>query len=222
MDCMLTVTTKKDVQGRVVAYQGIIRDITAEKLAEQTIRHMAYHDALTGLPNRTLFNDRLSMAILNAQRNQKKVAVMMLDLDKFKQVNDVWGHKLGDLLLKTVGERLANTLRKSDTVARMGGDEFLVVIPEVDHIEDTDIIAGKILQAFTEAFVIGGRNLSITTSVGVAIYPHDGKDAETLIKYADIAMYAAKATGRNQHRRYSPEIQGGIKTVVSSQHIIKH
>jgi len=215
MDCILTVTTKKDVQGRVVAYQGIIRDITAEKLAEQTIRHMAYHDALTGLPNRTLFNDRLSMAILNAQRNQKKVAVMMLDLDKFKQVNDVWGHKLGDLLLKTVGERLANTLRKSDTVARMGGDEFLVVIPEVDHIEDTDIIAGKILQAFTEAFMIGGRNLSITTSVGVAIYPHDGKDAETLIKYADRAMYAAKATGRNQHRRYSPEIQGGIKTVNS-------
>jgi diguanylate cyclase (GGDEF)-like protein/PAS domain S-box-containing protein len=209
MDCMLTVTTKKDAEGRTVAYQGIIRDITAEKLTEQTIRHMAYHDALTGLPNRTLFNDRLSMAILNAQRNHKKVAVMMLDLDKFKQINDVWGHKFGDLMLKTVGERLINTLRKSDTIARMGGDEFLVIIPEIDNIEDTDIIAGKILQSFTEAFMISGRDLSVTTSLGIATYPQDGKDAETLIKYADIAMYAAKATGRNQFMHYSPRMQGG-------------
>jgi len=210
MDCILTVTTKKDAGGRIVAYQGIIRDITAEKLAEQMIRHMAYHDALTGLPNRTLFNDRLNMAILNAQRNHKRVAVMMLDLDKFKQINDVWGHKFGDLLLKTVGERLIITLRKSDTVARMGGDEFLVIIPEVDHIEDTNIIAGKILQAFTEAFMISNRNLSITTSVGIAMYPQDGKDAETLVKHADIAMYTAKTTGRNQCVRYSPRMQDGV------------
>ncbi|OPY75523.1 MAG: Cyclic di-GMP phosphodiesterase Gmr [Syntrophorhabdus sp. PtaU1.Bin058] len=206
MDCILTVTTKKDAGGRIVAYQGIIRDITAEKLAEQTIRHMAYHDALTGLPNRTLFNDRLNMAILNAQRNHKRAAVMMLDLDKFKQINDVWGHKFGDLLLKTVGERLIITLRKSDTVARMGGDEFLVIIPEVDHVDDTDIIAGKILQAFSETFVISDRNLSVTTSVGIAVYPQDGKDAETLIKHADIAMYAAKTTGRNQYMRYSSQM----------------
>jgi len=160
---------------------------------------MAYHDALTGLPNRTLFNDRLNMAILNAQRNHKRAAVMMLDLDNFKQINDVWGHKFGDLLLKTVGDRLIITLRKSDNVARMGGDEFLVIIPEVDHVEDTDIIAGKILQAFSETFVISDRNLSVTTSVGIAMYPQDGKDAETLIKHADIAMYAAKTTGRNRH-----------------------
>lgn len=215
MDCILTVTTKKDSGGNIVAYQGIIRDITAEKLTEQTIRHMAYHDALTGLPNRTLFNDRLNMAILNAQRNHKRVAVMMLDLDKFKQINDVWGHKFGDLLLKTVGERLIITLRKSDTVARMGGDEFLVIIPEVDHVEDTDIIAGKILQAFSETFVISDRNLSVTTSVGTAVYPQDGKDAETLIKHADIAMYAAKMIGRNQYKRYSTQMQNSIKTVDS-------
>ena len=218
MDCILTVTTKKDAEGRIIAYQGIIRDITAEKMEEQTIRHMAYHDALTGLPNRTLLNDRLKMAILNAQRSHKKAAVMMLDLDKFKQINDVWGHKLGDLLLKTVGERLTVALRKSDTVARMGGDEFLVIIPEIDDAEDTDIIAGKILQAFKEPFIISGRNLSVTTSLGVAIYPHDGKDGEALIKNADIAMYAAKATGRNKYRRYSHCMQDGIKTAHSSQH----
>ena len=204
MDCIVTVMTKRSEKNNVVGYQGIIRDITATKQAEETIRHMAYHDALTGLPNRVLFNDRLAVATANALRHGKSVAVLMLDLDKFKQINDVLGHKTGDLLLKAVADRLQTTLRKSDTVARMGGDEFIIILPEIGHDFEAGLVAGKIIEIFQFPFRLEGNTVSVTTSVGISLFPQDGKDLEAIIKRADIAMYQAKKQGRNKHIRYSP------------------
>ena len=171
---------------------------------------MAYHDALTGLPNRILFNDRLTMAMANAQRAEKNAAVMMLDLDKFKQVNDVLGHKIGDLLLKAVSERLKKTLRKSDTVARMGGDEFMIILPEIAHEYDAGMVAEKIIEVFQWPFRLETKELSVTTSVGVSIFPKDGTDTDTLIKHADIAMYCSKGLGRNKYTCYSPEMSDNV------------
>ncbi|HVN96552.1 MAG TPA: diguanylate cyclase [Syntrophorhabdaceae bacterium] len=211
MDCLVTVMTKQNENRQTIGYQGIIRDITATKKAEETIRHMAYHDALTGLPNRVLFDDRLAMATANAQRHGKAIAVMMLDLDKFKQVNDVLGHKVGDLLLKAVAGRLTRTLRKSDTVARMGGDEFVVILPEMAREYDAGIVAQKIIEVFQQPFKLDSQELSVTTSVGVAIFPQDGKDPEALVKHADIAMYYSKGIGRNKYSFYSDEMTDSVK-----------
>jgi diguanylate cyclase (GGDEF)-like protein/PAS domain S-box-containing protein len=210
MDCLVTVMAKRNENEKIVGYQGIIRDITATKQAEETIRHMAYHDALTGLPNRILFSDRLTMAMANAQRAEKNVAVMMLDLDKFKQVNDVLGHKIGDLLLKAVAERLKKSLRKSDTVARMGGDEFMIILPEIAHEPDAGIVAEKIIGTFQRPFRLETKELSVTTSVGVSIFPRDGSDTDMLIKNADIAMYCSKGLGRNKYTCYNPEMSDSI------------
>jgi diguanylate cyclase (GGDEF)-like protein/PAS domain S-box-containing protein len=207
MHCLITVTTRKNDQGEIVEYQGIIRDISAARKTEETIRRLAYHDALTGLPNRLLFNDRLKVAMSKAARDNSRVGIMMLDLDKFKQVNDVLGHKVGDMLLKAVARRLNRVLRKSDTVARMGGDEFLVIIPDVMDERQAGIVAVKILEAFTMPFRIDRHSLNVTTSVGVATYPRDGRDIEAIVKHADIAMYYAKAHGRNMFVHYRPQMK---------------
>ena len=174
------------------------------KRAEEERAYMATHDALTGLPNRILFNDRLNQEIARAYRHHQKLAVMMLDLDRFKDVNDTLGHSVGDQLLQAVGERLTYLLRKSDTVARMDSDEFMLIIPEIAWAEDTTRVAQRILDAFREPFVCDGRELYITTSIGIAIYPYDGEDADTLIQNADIAMYRAKEEGRDNYQRYTP------------------
>ncbi len=206
MDCLVTVMAKRNEKHNITGYQGIIRDITATKQAENTIRHMAYHDALTGLPNRVLFNDRLTVAINNASRHQIKTAVLMLDLDKFKQVNDVLGHKVGDLLLKAVAERLTNTLRRQDTVARMGGDEFMIILPEIEHTMYAEIVAQKIIDVFQRPFMLEEKELSVTSSVGVSVFPLDGEDADTLMKHADLAMYCSKGLGRNKYCRFEKEM----------------
>jgi diguanylate cyclase (GGDEF)-like protein/PAS domain S-box-containing protein len=207
MRCLITVTTRKNEHGEIVEYQGIIRDISTARKTEETIRRLAYHDALTGLPNRLLFNDRLKVAMSKAARNNTRVGIMMLDLDKFKQVNDVLGHKVGDMLLKAVARRLNRVLRKSDTVARMGGDEFLVIIPDVTDEHQAGIVAVKILEAFKMPFKIDRRSFHVTTSVGVVTYPRDGRDIEALVKHADIAMYYAKAHGRNMFVHYHPQMK---------------
>jgi len=179
-------------------------DITERKRDEESIRQMAYRDALTGLPNRLLFNDRLNLALAHARRHDQRLVVMLLDLDRFKDINDNLGHRMGDQLLHEVGTRLMGALRQSDTIARMGGDEFMLLLPEITRLEDAYKIAQKILNAFQDPFTVGGQEVNVTTSIGVAIYPTNGTDADTLVKNADIAMYRAKERGRNNYQCYSP------------------
>ncbi|MCX5832325.1 MAG: GGDEF domain-containing protein, partial [Deltaproteobacteria bacterium] len=165
--------------------------------------HMAFHDALTGLPNRSLFNDRLVMAMAHAERFNEKVAVMMLDLDKFKDVNDTFGHSSGDLLLQAVAEKLTLQIRKGDTVARMGGDEFMLIFADLKQTEDVNTITEKIMEDFQTNITINNHTMSVTMSIGIAVYPDHGEDIDTLVKNADIAMYSVKQTGRNGYRYYS-------------------
>ncbi len=190
--------------GRFSGRLMVLRDITERKRAEETIKYMAYHDALTGLPNRRLFSDRLNLALAHACRNQQKLVVMLLDLDNFKDINDTLGHTVGDQLLQVVGQRLTSVLRKGDTVARLGGDEFMLLLPEVTQEEDAAGVAQKILEAIREPFVFGGHELHVATSIGIALYPDDGEDGDTLMKNADIAMYRAKDQGRDNYQRYTP------------------
>lgn len=189
-----------DREGNIVGAIETLRDITEQREAKEAIRNLAFHDPLTGLPNRLLFKDRLALAISNGDRNARKIAVMFLDLDRFKHINDTFGHDTGDLLLKATAQRLTAILRKSDTIARMGGDEFLLVLPEMAASNCVDVVAEKILRAFSEPFTLNGHKISVTTSIGIAVYPHDGKDIETLLKMADMAMYEAKKAGRNKCR----------------------
>jgi diguanylate cyclase (GGDEF)-like protein/PAS domain S-box-containing protein len=182
---------------------AVYTDISERKRMEEQLAHIATHDALTDLPNRLLFGDRLKLTTANARRNQNKLALLMLDLDHFKDVNDTLGHRIGDRLLQAVSERLTSLLRESDTVARMGGDEFMLILPEVDRAEDAAVVAEKILKSFQKEFILDGHKLNITTSVGIAIYPDDSEDRGELVKKVDIAMYHAKQAGRNNFQHYS-------------------
>jgi diguanylate cyclase (GGDEF)-like protein/PAS domain S-box-containing protein len=202
---LATKVPLRDSEGKIVGVVGIGRNITERVQAEKQLAYMATHDALTGLPNRWLFNDRLTLELARAQRNRQKLAVMLLDLDRFKDVNDTLGHTVGDKLLEVVGKRLASIVRKNDTVARMGGDEFMLILlfPGIRGEEDAAKIAQRILEAFRRPFVFDDHEIRITASLGIAIYPDDGEDADTLMKNADIAMYRAKALGRDNYQRYS-------------------
>ncbi len=178
------------------------REIAERIRAEQIITQMAYHDALTGLPNRRLFNDRLAVAMAYAQRNEQKLVLLLLDLDFFKQINDTLGHDVGDQLLKAIGERLNGLIRKSDTIARMGGDEFMLLLTEIEAVEDATTATEKILQGLLQPFVLEQHTLQISASIGMAIYPDDGADAAILMKHADIAMYQVKESGRAGFRQW--------------------
>ena len=179
-----------------------IEDITERKKYEEKIQQMAFYDSLTGLPNRKLFSDRLGIVLAQAKRNKKKVGIVMLDLDNFKDVNDTLGHDVGDTLLKAVAERLSVTLRKSDTVARFGGDEFVLIFPDMEVIEEAIQVVQKIIDRFHKPFLIDTHQLVVTTSIGIAVYPNDGMDEEILLKNADIAMYQAKQAGRARYQLY--------------------
>lgn len=182
-----------------------IEDITERKKYEEKIQQMAFHDSLTGLPNRKLFSDRLGIVLAQARRNKKKVGIVMLDLDNFKDVNDTLGHDVGDTLLKAVAERLSGILRKSDTVARFGGDEFVLIFPDMEVIEEAIQVVQKIIDRFHKPFLIDTHQLVVTTSIGIAVYPNDGMDEEILMKNADIAMYQAKQAGRARYQLYKEE-----------------
>lgn len=181
---------------------GIARDITERKLAEQKIAHLAHYDYLTGLPNRALFLDSLQHSISLAKRNNYKVAVLFLDLDGFKKVNDTLGHDAGDLLLQGVAKRLKAIIRASDTVARVGGDEFIFVLNEIGSDENAALIANKIIVALSEPFELKEQRCHVGGSIGISIYPDDSKETDTLIKQADEAMYLAKQSGKNTHKFY--------------------
>jgi diguanylate cyclase (GGDEF)-like protein len=176
----------------------------ASELATVEMEHLAYHDALTGLPNRPLFIDRLIVALAQASRTDQKLAVFFLDLDRFKDINDSIGHSTGDSLLKSVAERIRRCIREGDTVARFGGDEFTLLIPRIDHVEDAAKIAQKILETLKIPFSIAEHELFVTTSIGISVYPTDGIDPETLVRNADTAMYRAKDQGRDNYQLYAP------------------
>jgi diguanylate cyclase (GGDEF)-like protein/PAS domain S-box-containing protein len=184
-------------------YEEAQREIAERMRAEEIIQQMAYHDDLTGLPNRRLLNDRLTLELAHAHRNRQKLAMMLLDLDHFKEVNDTLGHSVGDKLLQAVGDRLTGLLRKGDTVARMGGDEFMLLLPGITRLEDVDKTAQKILEAFRRSVEFDSHEIHITTSIGITLYPDDGEDSDTLMKNADIAMYRAKGGGRDNYQRYT-------------------
>jgi len=183
-----------------------INDITERKNAEERIQRQAHYDSLTGIPNRLLFIDRLNQSLTMVSRSQKMVGVLLLDLDRFKQVNDTMGHTVGDVLLQKVAQRLESAIREGDTVARLGGDEFGIILVDLDHVEDVIKIAQKILDIFLAPIRLEGHELYITTSIGITICPSDGKDSEALLRNADTAMYRAKEQGKNLYQFFLPEM----------------
>jgi diguanylate cyclase (GGDEF)-like protein/PAS domain S-box-containing protein len=193
-----------DREGNATGAVIVFRDVSAARAMADQITHSAEHDFLTGLPNRMLLNDRVNQAIAMAPRHHKRVAVLFLDLDGFKHINDSLGHPTGDKLLQSIAKRLVECVRASDTVSRQGGDEFVVLLSEVERSEDTAITARRMLQAVAEAHSIDHHDLHVTTSIGVSVFPDDGLDAETLIKNADTAMYQAKENGRQSYKFFKP------------------
>jgi diguanylate cyclase (GGDEF)-like protein/PAS domain S-box-containing protein len=193
-----------DENSRPAKLRGIMVDITKQKVGEERLNYLGHHDPLTDLPNRNLLADRLNQALSRVRWRLRPVAVLFIDLDRFKIVNDTLGHNIGDLLLKAVAERLRSTLRDGDTIARLGGDEFVLILSDLAQPEDAAKVAEKILNAFSRSFDMGGHEFFMTASIGIALYPGDGEDTETLLKNADTAMYRAKEQGRNNFQLYSP------------------
>ncbi len=196
--------------GVLVGYEGTNEDITARKVAEERVQFLAYYDALTGLPNRILLQDRLAKALAGARRRKDKVAILFLDLDRFKIINDSLGHSLGDLLLQGVAERLKKWARELDTVARLGGDEFVIVLTNVRDVADAAVAADRIVKTMTAGFVVEGHPLNISCSLGISVFPEHGSDSDTLIKNADAAMYSAKESGRNTFRFFTKDMNAQV------------
>ncbi|MEO8003956.1 MAG: EAL domain-containing protein [Betaproteobacteria bacterium] len=223
----------RDEDGNIVALEGIIDDITERKRSEQRLSFLAQYDVLTGLPNRALFYDRLRQAVGRARREQSMVGLMFLDLDRFKQINDTLGHAAGDRVLKVVADRLKGFLREVDTIARLGGDEFTVVIEGVTDVVQLTGVAEKIREALVEPVSLDGRDMSVSASIGITLYPRDGEDIEQLIKNADIAMYHAKRKGgRQQYQFYDEgmgplaaehlELETKLKRAIEKQEFVLH
>lgn len=200
----------RDAGGNIALYEGTFADITDRKAAEERVQYLAYYDALTGLPNRTLLKDRLSKALASARRQKDKVALLFLDLDRFKNINDSLGHSVGDLLLQDVAERLKRSAREQDTVARLAGDEFLIVLTGVKDIPDAAVAAERFMDAMTADFVVQGHPLTIGCSLGISIFPEHGADGETLIKNADAAMYSAKDHGRDNFLFFTEDMNAQV------------
>jgi diguanylate cyclase (GGDEF)-like protein/PAS domain S-box-containing protein len=192
--------------GRIVRHEGTVQDITERKAAEKQVQYLAYYDALTGLPNRTLFRDRLTKALASARRRKEKVALLFFDLDRFKTINDSLGHSVGDLLLKEVAERLKGWAREQDTVARLGGDEFVVVLTGIKEVADIAVAANRILNMMATEFAIQGQLLRVTCSLGISVFPDHGPDAEALLKSADAAMYYAIDKGGNNFQFFTQDM----------------
>jgi diguanylate cyclase (GGDEF)-like protein/PAS domain S-box-containing protein len=206
----LTSIAVRNTEGRCLGLVTTCEDITGRKEAENKIHRLAYYDPLTGLPNRSMFLDRLYHDLALANREKRNVCLVFIDLDNFKDVNDTHGHALGDKLLRAVAVRLAGTMRESDTLARLGGDEFVVILTSVTNKESTAIAAQRILSVFSLPFPIDDEKLYSSASIGVALYPDDGLDTECLLKCADTAMYCAKNEGKNRFRFYSAEMNPKI------------
>lgn len=228
----LTISVVKDEKGAVTHYIGIHYDITERKKAEEKIRELAFFDTLTGLSNRLSLKERLRQALSLAQRNGKQLAVMLIDLDNFKTINDTLGHSVGDHLLVEVAQRLLGAVRPSDLVARLGGDEFVIVLPDIDSPTDPANIADKILMEISAAYSIEGHELQTSPSIGICLYPDDAMQAEDLLKKADVAMYHAKSKGKNNYQFFRDEIQAAavhrmaleadLRTALKQQQFVLH
>jgi diguanylate cyclase (GGDEF)-like protein/PAS domain S-box-containing protein len=199
-------------KGQPVRVDGTVRDVTERVQTESgseneaRLKRLAYHDSLTGLPNRLLFQDRFQHALAKARRSGRKVAVLFLDLDRFKRINDSLGHGIGDRLLRKVAKRIRSRTREEDTLARIGDDEFVLLLEEVVRINTVRIVAHKVLSSLSEPFEVEGFQLYAAASIGISMYPDNGKSMEELLRCADIAMYRAKELGRNALQFYTPEI----------------
>jgi diguanylate cyclase (GGDEF)-like protein/PAS domain S-box-containing protein len=204
------VTPIQDQDGSVTGAVVAFHDVTADRAKSLHMSHLAQHDALTDLPNRVLFNDRLTQAIALAERQGKQLAVMFVDLDHFKKINDSLGHDVGDKLLQSVARRLLACVRRSDTISRLGGDEFVILLSQVEHAEDAAYSARKILRALAAPHMIDNKSLDINVSIGVSTYPNDGQDAEGLMNRADDAMYEAKEHGRNNYQFFRHEMHARL------------
>jgi len=207
LSAMGMYTAESDAKNSYTGTYGVARDVTERKIAEETINFQAYHDLLTKLPNRALLRDRLSLAINQAKRENEKLAVMFLDLDRFKNINDSLGHMIGDELLQQVSMRLKECIRAADTLARFGGDEFTLMLPKLhDGHNDASKLAEKITNTLKQPFNVDGHELYVSASIGIALYPQDGTDMDSLIKHADVAMYHVKGQGKNGYQFYSNEM----------------
>ncbi len=211
----LTMSPIRDASGTIRGVSTIARDITEHKRAEERIRYMAQHDALTGLPNRTLFRDRIRQAIAQAERTEKKVAVMFLDLDDFKSINDSLGHQVGDHLLRMVARRLQRCVRQGDSIARLGGDEFVISLLALPDTADAMSMAEKVLQSLRAPFPVNEHELHVSGSIGISIYPNDGHDVDFLMRSADTAMYHAKSKGRDNYQFFTPRLNDAAQRRLS-------
>ena len=194
---------------------SLVEDVTERVAALQDVYRLAHHDTLTGLPNRVMLQDRLGQALSRARRHGRRVAVMMLDLDHFKNVNDALGHTIGDGLLQEVAIRLGGRVRASDTLARVGGDEFVLIQPDLVDRSGAAVIAQKLIDALTEPFFVQGNRLDIGASIGITVFPDDATEPDLLLRNADIALYRAKRGGRGQYRCYSPDMDVELKATRS-------
>ncbi len=212
---------ERDMGNRVVSVLMIARDISERKQQEDLLLHRARHDALTELPNRVLILERLRQAIARAQRGRRLLAVAYLDLDNFKNINDILGHDAGDALLRQVALRIGGVLRQRDTVGRQSGDEFILLLPDIARIEDAATVAEKVLHTLSHPFVLNGREVYVTGSLGLSICPSDGEDAGSLLRNADVAMYRAKEEGRNSFRFYAPEMDAQMRVRLEIEHDLR-
>lgn len=217
----LSIKAVRGQHGELIHYVGIFSDITAQKENEELILHLAQHDALTGLPNRHQVQDRLGRALANAQRDQLQVAMLFLDLDRFKIINDSLGHTVGDALLEMVAERLEKCVRPSDTVGRLSGDEFVVLLPQLRETGTPSRIAQAILDSLLQPFDIAGHSITSTFSIGISLYPNDGEDFASLLQSADTALYNAKANGRNTYQFFTRNMQGHALDRLKMENILR-
>lgn len=201
----LSISAVKDERQRVTHYVGIFSDAHTQEYILERLRYLAYYDGLTGLPNRRLFLDRLNVSLSQARRDKHLLAVMFVDLDQFKQINDTLGHKIGDELLMAVTERMNGCLRDGDTLARLAGDEFTVILPAIPHADAASKVARKFMECYARPLHIDGHELHVSASIGICIYPDDGEDADSLLHHADIAMYRIKESGRNGYTHFGAE-----------------
>jgi diguanylate cyclase (GGDEF)-like protein/PAS domain S-box-containing protein len=196
----LTISAISDSEGKISSYVGLLTDITTGKDYESTLERMAFYDSLTGLPNRLLFAERINQAMMISKRLKSMMAVCFLDLDEFKPVNDDFGHSVGDLLLVEMANRMQSNVRESDTVARMGGDEFAILLINIKNIEECETIITKILDSINEPYtLVNNESVNVSASIGVTLYPHDNVPSDMLLRHADQAMYVAKESGKNQY-----------------------